>query len=65
MEIMKSTLPFFAFVSFNIVPYENRSARDYNGLEYLPDNYKTQKESITNNNEEPLIESVKFNKDQA
>jgi hypothetical protein len=61
---MKSTLPFFAFVSFNIVPYENRSAKDYSGLEYLPDNYKTQGERIADN-EEILIEAMKYNKDQA
>jgi hypothetical protein len=61
---MKSTLPFFAFVSFNIVPYENRSAKDYNGLEYLPVNNMSEKESVVDN-EEPLIESMKYTKDRA
>jgi hypothetical protein len=60
---MKSTLPFFAFVSFNVVPYENRSTKDYNGLEYLPDNNKVQKER-TQDQEKPLIESMEYTKDQ-
>jgi hypothetical protein len=61
---MKSTLPFFAFVSFNIVPYEKRSARDYNGLEYLPVKNMVEKESAADN-EEPLMESMNYTKDRA
>jgi hypothetical protein len=61
---MKSTLPFFAFVSLNITPYVNHSAKDYNGFEYLPDSNKIQREKIADH-EEPSSEIIGYNKEQA
>lgn len=58
---MKSTLPFFAFVSLNIMPYMNQTINDYNTSEYLPDSKETQGEKIVADNEELLIETVKYN----
>ena len=61
---MKSTLPFFAFVSLNVTPYVDNSANDYIEPEYLPGSNKIQGEK-TADFETSGIEGKRYNKQQA
>jgi hypothetical protein len=61
---MKSTLPFFAFVSLNITPYVTQPIMNYNPSEYLPGGNKAQRESMVND-EESITETVKYKEKQA
>lgn len=61
---MKSTLPFFAFVSLNVTPYVDNSANDYIEPEYLPGSNKIHGEK-TADFEKSGTEGNRYNKQQA
>lgn len=48
---MKSTLPFFAFISLNITPYVHQPVVNSYAPEYLPCGDKAQRESMGNKEE--------------